>query len=753
MNNSLSEIEFKISYRTVKDNIITDFYMPAFECASNYDRAVGFFNSDVFKYIFSSSKKFIENGGRIRLIIGCSLREDEFRAIEIGEKNKNSIDKDLFIKSCWEKFEEDKQSADLLSYLIANNQLDIKFAITNIDNSMLHVKMGIFTDKSGNKVAFTGSANETFNGTSNNIETIQVYRSYVDSDIERVEDNEREFNDYWENNYDNKVIVLPLSESVEDFLKSKAPSNIPEGVFTNNKKNSDFFEQHQKQEEENSIKKDDIDEPHIPSKVNEKKFELRKHQENALQAWKNNNYKGILELATGSGKTITSIYQAVKLYEEGLINCLVVVVPLKHLAKQWCEELEKFGFSPLECNSDNSRWKDEASSQLLDLGLKTKKIVAFVVVTATYKLAPFKSVMEKIQEQWNDKLFFIGDECHGHSGEDFIPLIPDCNYKMGLSATPKHYRRSSANERLFKVYGNPDSDNILEPIAKYTIEDALSDGILTQYYYYPILVDLTEDEHFVYKKCKSVIAQCLNKKGGMQSEEAKKAMVTISKITGNAEDKIVKFTKLINYSEPWNKVIDKQHCLVYSGKGKSNYDGEKKQISDINKIMEKKHWAASQIISGVSAQDRNYIIKDFALGTINALLAIKCLDEGVDIPACKTAIITASSNDPREFIQRRGRILRSYPGKEYATIYDFVVRNPYEENPDEKSPSLIRKELSRVYEFASFSINEADSKKLFEDTGILKSLKKEGVEEWGESCRYKFSDYEEEYESEEEDEG
>ncbi len=726
----LLSCNFKRNYQTIKDNFITDFYVPAFTQSVLYDRAVGYFNSAVFQKIFIHTEVFLHNKGKIRLIIGSAVSPTEYDAILDGLKKQDLSYYDnhsthLFL----ELWREDPTIAELVTYLVAKGQLEIKFALTNTESEMFHLKIGVFTDSNNNKVAFTGSMNETINGTYKNIESFDVYIS--DRDFDRVQDKQQEFDAYWNGITTNTLIVIPISEETIAFLKTKSPSYMPSQFF------KDIKDTYYKEYQDTQIKIDDIKEPHIPKTFNGKDFSLQNHQQDALKRWYNNDYKGILKLATGSGKTITAICGAVHLYQQGKIKYLVIVVPLINLANQWTRELKKFGFNPIQCHSGNGGWRKGLNSLFTDMSFGEEKICTFVTVRNTFLMDDFQNgIMEKIRQQNTgtfDNMMFIGDECHGHTSDDMTDKISEYYYKLGLSATPEHYRRSKTNKKLFKAYGNLDS-----PVAIYTIENALQQKILVPYNYYPIVVNLTEQEAEIYKKKNHQLAVLLNAPK-IDSESVQSRIRELRKIVANASNKITILKKLISSGK-----IIKGGCLFYSGTGKT-IDGQNSQISEISSILNNKGWRIAKIISGTSSHDREELIRSFAYGGIDALLAMKCLDEGIDIPSCQTTVITASSNDPREFVQRRGRILRKYGGKHIAFIYDFIVRNPYEKAAsDSDTVTLLRKEISRAYEFGRLALNQEKNKEV--EITLQDYLKSENLK-WGRECIYNFPDLEADYES------
>ncbi len=726
---SLKDLKLDFTYSNDEAGIINKFHIPVLDHAIKYDRATGFFSPSILLQIFTVSPKFIKIGGKINLLIGCKITESEYNAIMRGYVVQAEYVFTKHIQNLIDSSEsQDKKVLDLLTYLVANGNLTIKVAYTTNPMAMYHEKFGILTDNDNNQVMFMGSANETYQGLNvgANMESIAVFTSHRDA--ERIKDFSDRFHDLWHNK-NPYILISDIPNISRDLLIKNAPSELPTDLLIPNKKQL-VKKAWEKNQEEKPIHSDTEKGPHIASYKGQP-FTLRPHQQHAITAWENAEYSGILKLATGSGKTLTAIYSAVQLYKKNGIKCVIVVVPLKNLASQWAEEMMPFGFNPIQCHSDAKDWDKTLTKKINQIRSGGEKIISIIAVKKTFESDRFQRLLQKLDTQ---KMMFIGDECHGHNTLPFAQKMPKAQFKMGLSATPEHYRDSQKNQLLFATYSHPNNIHTA-PIAEYGLADALNDKVLTPYKYYPIIVNLIDEEFIEYNGYKATIASFISRGGNFAEPDSAvtSAMGAMSRIIANASEKLLKLKNILS------ETGKSKHCLFYSGAGQHIAEAEGlKQINHITKLLYDLGWHTCKFTAEESLPERNEILKKFALEEYDALVAIRCLDEGVDIPACRTAFITASSNDPREFVQRRGRILRQYEGKEYAEIYDFVVNNPGESKSTEAengqiTPTLIRKELSRVYEFAHLSINEEHAQSVMQDICDY-----EGIS-WGEECILDFA--------------
>lgn len=408
-------------------------------------------------------------------------------------------------------------------------------------------------------------------------------------------------------------------------------------------------------------------------------IKARDYQIKAINSFKENNWRGILEMATGTGKTITSLIVANEFKEYNKKIFLIILVPFTHLVDQWEENCEVLGFkSLLKCYGLKSSWKYKLENKVRDFNIGISDVE---VVISTYKTASsieFNDIISTVK----DSSFIIGDECHYFGIKSLRNNKLDCIVgRLGLSATPDRWWDKNGTSFLREYFG--------DTVYEYSMEEAINNGILTEYKYCPIVVDLIEDERKRYEQLTKMIINLMNNKDGDKEaieEINRKRSMVLSK-AANKKD--------ILYDIFGKKDKDEvKHTLVYCAPG---------EVNEITLELSNQGYRVHRFDSNVSLKDRGKILKSFADGEIQILVAIKCLDEGVDVPSTREAYFLASTSNPREFIQRRGRVLRKAEGKNLAQIYDFIVL------PSEVSENMYKtiasKELPRFAEFSRYAID------------------------------------------------
>lgn len=700
----LSDLPLKDIYRSDTDHILQDFYIPALKQSIKYDRAVGYFSAGMLSYAAQGLSSFVENDGQMRLIIGGGLKAEDLKAIEEGYelreisnklgrefvKTIESVDDVIFYRRL-----------ELISWLIACNRLDIKIALKR--QGLYHEKIGIFTDLIGQKVVFHGSANETPNALLQdfNFESIAVYPSWKEELKGYSDPFIKGFDSLWENKTLN-TLVIDFPEIAKEKLFKIAKNQTK---FITPSIELDLWEKFSSKE----VELDDTSYlPQIPETLNGEEFKIKEHQKKALESWKAHSLNGVMALATGAGKTITSIYGAVKIFEAEKKLFLAIAVPYQNLADQWVEILHKFNIFPIKCYVNTEAWLQKLSETISLYQMGTKKFACLVVVNKTLQSKNFQNLVKQIPGK---RLLWVGDECHHHGSIGLNHSLPKhAEMRLGLSATPENYFDEEVTDRIFDYYG--------QVISTYSLKEALDDDVLTPYKYHVTVVSLTVDEAEEYKELSEQISKliAINKtqQGKESNDRLKYLLFRRARLLSSAKNKFLELRKLLSNKSP-NKLT-----LFYCGDGSTEDEvsGEiMRQVEIVTSILRENDWNSSIFTSTETRQEKANLLDFFRIGLVDALVAIRCLDEGIDIPACKTAYILASSKNPKQFIQRRGRILRKSLGKDFAEIYDFVVTIPEEmvENSDYER-NLIRSELERVTEFARLSLNHADSMRVLKDT-------------------------------------
>lgn len=698
---SFLNVNIKKEYRVPGTDIINEFYIPLLKEAVLYQRSVAYFSSSSLIDISYGLANLISNNGKVQLIVSPILSDEDIDAINKGYEAREDIIEQALLKYITEPrnyFEEER--LNLLANLIASGNLDIKVAYSLNKNNqfgLYHEKLGIMHDKSKNIIAFSGSMNETENAFVNNYETIDVFTSW--NDEERVEYKLDSFEKLW-NDADLNARVFDFPEAPKNKLLSYKKDNVKWDI--------DFEEFASKGLGQNS--QEEIIGPHVP-------VELHEYQKRAIENWKEHNYVGIFDMATGTGKTFTGLGAITKLYNDlnGKI-AVFIVCPLQHLVNQWVEDIEYFNIHPIIGHSESVQkdYRTRLKNAVFDYNIGVTDFFCFVCTNSTFS-AP--DIQEQISKIKGDVLLVV-DEAHNFGSSSLQKTLDDrFKYRLALSATFDRHGDEYGTKVLYDFFKNK--------CIEFSLDDAIMGGFLTPYKYYPILVNLTSDELEKYHEISKEIARCIIKKDGKIKLSSRGEMLALqrSRLVAGAYNKIPILAREI---KPY---INDKNILVYCGATKveeyDDYTGEDmRQIDAITTLLGKEmNMSVAQFTSRENNQTRNLLKEKYSDGTdLQVLVAIKCLDEGVNIPSIKTAFILASTRNPKEYIQRRGRVLRKFKGKDYAEIYDFItlprsldeaINLTSEEIRSEKS--LVRNELNRIIEFKRIAMNSMDSDKLIED--------------------------------------
>lgn len=716
---SLKEIPIKREYRP-EDNVVRNFYIPLLSSAISYQRAVGFFSSTILAEIAVGISALVRNNGKIQIVASPYLSDEDVEAIKMGYKARDEVVKDSILNALEDpKSDFEKENLNLLANLIADSVLDIKIAFTEKGHSfgMYHEKMGIISDAEGNRVAFSGSLNETFNAVHFNYETIDVYCSWKTEDVERVNDKISAFERIW-NNDEANITIIDFPELKDEMIRKYKREKVDYEKFVEPKL-PDIIDA--------PIKMEVLNRPTMPDWL-----DLHDYQESAIEEWAKRGYRGIFDMATGTGKTLTGLSAITKISKD-LNNKLAVIVvaPYQHLVDQWCEDIEKFNIAPIigYSSSPQRNWLDRLRNAIFDqnLGVKNSEFFLFVCTNATFGLERTQAQLAKIK---GDVLLVI-DEAHNAGSASFEKLLnPKYKYRLALSATLDRHGDEEGTQRLYDYFG--------EKCITYPLDQAIEAGWLTRYYYHPIVVTLEPDELEEYIGLSREIGKCIiwGRDGKKQlNERGKRLALARARIVSGARQKLSALRREI---EPFK---DDKFILVYCGATNVLPDDQDRSSTDENDIRQVE--AVSSILgnelgmksarftSDEDMSERKIIKEQFSMGNLQALVAIKCLDEGVNIPAIRTAFILASTTNPKEYIQRRGRVLRLSKGKEYANIYDFItLPRPIDtahyltDDQAKMELSLIKSEIKRAEEFARISMNKMDAMKLIDSIKEAYSIDK-----------------------------
>lgn len=453
----------------------------------------------------------------------------------------------------------------------------------------------------------------------------------------------------------------------------------------------------------------------------------REYQSEAVRTWESSQGQGILNMATGTGKTITALIAATDLYtlqDDRL--ALIVAAPYTHLVDQWTADLEEFGATPFRAYGSRSGWTSDITGAVTEFTSGARDLLTIVTTHKTFATKHFQRILTRVD---GTETMLIADEVHHMGAPHLRQFLPtDVRARLGLSATPERWYDDEGTDALLSYFTNG-------IIYNYGLAEAISNGYLSEYYYVPHIVELTDDEAESYLALSKAIGRALadadtsNRGGGSiditNDEQLQQLLIKRSRLVGTARNKIQTLEALIEEIGPESI----HHSLVYCGDGRVEIDSDSEQTdsdSDETKLKRQLRIVtellgtdlgirAHQFTYEEDQETRERLLSDFENGSLQALIAIRCLDEGVDVPATETAFMLASSSNPRQFVQRRGRILRPHENKRYSTIHDFIVAPPPAINENSGTDTfsierqLLKSELKRVETFTQNAKNHPDA--------------------------------------------
>ncbi|MFD2586064.1 DEAD/DEAH box helicase family protein [Croceitalea marina] len=712
----LRDATFEIVYSTGENDPI-EFYIEALMESQFLDLGLGFFSSSGFKVLSHGFAYFLSQGGKVRLIINNILTEKDKEAISKGlQPNRGVIiEKRLVadIKSLQKTLsKQDCHFFNCLSWLISKDKISI-ISIVPKDNNIgiAHQKFGIFIDRNSDKVAFTGSLNFSESAFLYNLETISCYRSWTD-EKDRVNYYNTLFRKIWtgQNPY---VEFVPI-DNIKTTISNLFPvSNIEELLGTE----LDLIDQKLKNPSTDSVS---VRLNKLRSKIlskgisnssghlaNSSTLQPRDYQQEAIDCWIKDDYKGFFEMATGTGKTYTALFASLALKEKLGGKCFILVlVPTISLAEQWKKEIKNVGYnSVIVVSSFHSKWDQDLTRAINAFKLGSIDHIVCISTYDSYKSDRFNGFLDKFPSQ----SLLIADEAHAMGAPQMLQNLPyQISNRLGLSATPHRHFDDSGTQRLLEFFSSED-----RPTFKLGLKQAISLQFLCQYKLFPHLVELNEEEYESYIELTKKISRRAHIKQNKFEESdhyLEKLLRDRRNILNRASGKFEILDKIIN------KIIEEdgevKHTLVYCPEG-SDSEEDGRIIDKYGRFLGlEKGLRIGKFIGETTVEERQRLLEDFDSGKIQCLIAMKCLDEGVDIRQTKTAIFLASSTNPRQYVQRRGRVLRTHPKKSFAYLHDILAvppNLPKDQGVLEVDKAIISQEMSRYIEFAEDAINYVEA--------------------------------------------
>lgn len=674
----------------------------------------------------------------MRLIINDILTDSDKEAIERGEDD--SLIKEVFDLSNLEAIrdtlsERDKHFFECISWLIRNNKIDIRVIAPLDDDGTAHTKCGVFSDGIS-KVAFDGSVNFSRTALIANKESLTASCSW-DGEIEqaKINDIEAEFIKTFTGKdesvryldaseirtripatFKEKELVELLDDELELLETQSKDSKLPVSVKMALGKAKERVQRAISKYKSVPVVEINTDGPHFPYPSGP-----REYQKLAFENWKANGQKGLFAMATGTGKTITSLNCLYEIFKHSGYYKALILVPTVTLVDQWEIECKKFGFNNIiKVCSRNKSWKNDIDRLKATEALSTNKALSYVII-GTYASYGKTDVHQELNEFSKKQLLLIADEAHNMGAPNIQHKLIGIPYlrRIGLSATPERQFDETGNRSIRKFFGAEESYTY-----EYSMEEAIHNGVLCEYYYYPHIVRLTDAEMEEYAKISNRLAKMYNfSKETFDKDNDILTMLLIKRkrIIHKASKKMGVFKDILQ--ERIAEKGDLRYTLVYVPEGNfpDTYAADTYDTHDVIKDDPESEHLIDEYTQAIreagpritvkqftsQSSDREQTLKDFASGQLQVLTSMKCLDEGVDVPRSELAIFCASTGNPRQFIQRRGRILRTHKDKAYATIHDLIVIP--EVNPESDSyrmeKNMVRSELNRVKNFAMLSRN------------------------------------------------
>ena len=684
------DLNIRISYETTNNRnmLLDDFYIPMLEQTKQYFRIAGFFSSSSLAVAAKGIEGLINNNGFMRLLISPRLSEQDAEIIRRVEQDHLPESLSLFQELDFHDFYR-FDNLQALSWMLANKRLEIKLVVDKHSNeSIFHQKIGIGYDADGDLLSFSGSINETAQAWLSNIEEFKTFKSWEQGQREYLIADLRKFNEYWNGERDDIATVFSLPDAIKQRIIEVSPRDVSDLSIM--KKYKD------KQKEKKQIT--DIG--------------LFSHQRKAVAAWEANDHRLLMEMATGTGKTRTAIGCALCLLSK-LENFLIIVAtPQNTLSRQWKDDVESLGiqieFSKI-IDGSNNKWRLDLETCLLNLNLKYSKNAIIYTTHVTASSDDFINIIKK--NQGNTEVLFICDEVHAIGSEhQQNGLLDIYKYRVGLSATPNRMYDEEGTQLIRDYFGNKSFEFTIRD-ALGTINPLTGKPFLNQFYYHPIFVDLTDEEQNRYAKLSKTIAVLANK-DDVDPQQIDMLKIRRANILKNAAEKLQTVENIIVSLNEAQRITD---TIVFATDKQIEPLLQMLSAHSISRCKITEEESASKRVGTRGNTERQEYIDQFRDGRIQVLVGIKCLDEGIDIKTARTAILMASSNNPREYVQRVGRVIRTGKNKGFSHIYDLIV---CPSRGDSSSIGILQKEARRAMMIANNAVNVQEVVDCFERKGV-----------------------------------
>ena len=642
-------VSLKRRYSSDTDDLIHDFFVPALSRAVRYDRAVGYFTAGALTRLAPALDVFLdhadESGPPIRVVASPHLPAVDLRHMKLGYKQR-SIEQE-----CRQYRPEFSDALSAITWMIAHELMEFWLVTGYSDGSecLYHEKIGVIEDAEGNYLTFEGSPNETFSGLGGNIESFPVHRSWVNAEALHAADAKAAVDDLFDPAGSRPLKVDPFPKALEDeMIRTYTPrrphtARRTRKVAATGKTNNDTIA---------------LSLPEVPERV-----EFRGYQGTAIRAWFKAEGRGLLSMATGTGKTITAlgvVERLARLYEDPPGLAVLVLVPDNSLVDMWRDELHEWGVSPI-CSTQPS-----AIARLRDalLNHRVKGGTTVAVWTAQSAVNP---IFQTVLRDYPSPRLLIADECHALGAIGNQALLTDqFHYRLGLSATIERNLDPEGTDVLRNYFGD-----VLLDIG---IKEAIGLGALCHYIYTPVLVPLGSAELDEYARLSREIGKRVGSSKGLSirdlEDSAKMLLIQRARLLWHAEGKVAAFRDVLE-SLPED---ERGYSLIYTAEGESPLAGVRQGflVHDVAADLGLRY---HDFVGDTPLDIRDNLLEALGSGRIDGLVAMKCLDQGIDVPTARAAHFLASTKNPRQYVQRRGRILRRPRdgSKKVAVVFDYIT--------------------------------------------------------------------------------
>jgi superfamily II DNA or RNA helicase len=680
-------------YQVPQDDLVGEVMIPAFSEASTVKCMVGYFNSLAFRTLAPGLAAFLaQPNGNVRMLASPVLSVEDQDAIREAVADPEEV----LLRAANDAFAEARLSEDALvrhhyaclAYLLAAGRLDLRLVMMR-NAGLFHPKVWLFEDGE-HTIAVHGSSNATAPGLLYNFETVRVERPWRSTDsAETIQKFEALFERLWVG-ADTNAVVVDLPNAVRmDLLRDGASRPAP---------TIDEFWAASKTARSGHVKEERMD---FASRTSDRRLSIPaslqwekgafKHQGEAVRAWESAGCRGILAMATGAGKTVTALICAARQQDLRSPMLVLIAAPYRPLVEQWESEVRAFGMEPLSLRllpgADRTRQLAQAVREL-ELGYAK---VHVAVITDDYLVdTRLRQLLDSIPAPIT--VMLVADEVHNLGAPGFVSNPPQrVDLRLGLSATPERQYDDVGTAAIIDFFG--------DTVYEFDLRQAILSGCLVPYTYQVHPVDLTADEFEEYDKLTSdlIRAGYHEDADGSLSDRVRQLLIRRRAVVENASGKVAALRQLLSAS-PRNT----RHTLIYTS------DKNPNQLREVNSLLGHDLDIVFHQLTASETSQRaksGSILKKFAVGDIQVITCKRVLDEGVNIPQVATAYLLASSTVKRQWVQRRGRILRHCDeiGKQVAGLHDFFVVPPFLGSPAGRS--IIRGERLRVLEFAQSALN------------------------------------------------